>query len=900
MADKTLYIIDGHAHVFASYYAIRGLSSPGGEPTNAVYGFVSTLLALLRDRRPDALAIAFDPPGPVFRNEIYDQYKATRDKAPDDLPGQVERILQIVDAMNVRRVTVEGFEADDVIATLARRGADAGYQVFIVSKDKDLEQLLNGSIAMLDAKNDRVIDAETLAGAKGYRPAQATDVQALSGDSVDNIPGVPGVGPKTAAKLIAQFGSLDKLLAEADSIKGKTGQRIRENRDAIEISRKLVVLRDDVEVGVELDDLAPGEPDKQKLSALFTELGFHRFVEQLGIALDTEQAAEVADQQTAADAEYDCVDTPKKLEALIERLGKLDAFAIDTETTGLDPLRAELVGLSFSAHAGSGSYVPVRSPEGGGEGLELADTLDKLRPLLEDPAVGKVGHHLKYDYAVLRQQGIRMAGLRFDTMLASYLLEPERRDHKLDSLAAAELNHRTIPISELIGKGKDEISMRDVPLDRVTTYAAEDADITWRLYEILAPRLAKAGLDRLADEIEVPLLVVLAEMERHGVGLDVDLLEKMSKELTDKAADLTVRIHKAAGVEFNIDSTKQLAEVLFERLGLPIVKRTKTGYSTDVSVLEQLADKHEAPSLVLEYRQLTKLKSTYVDALPRLVNPDTGRVHPDFAQTRAATGRLACHNPNLQNIPVRTEIGRQIRRAFIPGSADNVMLTADYSQVELRILAHLSGDPTLKQAFKDDLDIHAFVAAQVNNIEIDDVDAEQRRRAKAVNFGIIYGQTPFGLSRTLGIPQSEAKAFIDAYFDRYGTIRQFMDRCIHQARDNGEVTTMLGRRRPIANIDSRNKMQKALAERTAVNTVVQGSAADLIKRAMIDIQARIEDEQLPIRMLIQVHDELVFELPEASADRHAELIRDHMSGAIELDVPLKVDVAMGRSWLEAK
>ncbi|MCG3177905.1 MAG: DNA polymerase I [Phycisphaerae bacterium] len=899
MSDKTLYIVDAHAHIFASYYALPGMSSPSGEPTNAVFGFTSTLLALLRDRRPDALAVVYDPPGPVFRNEIFPDYKANRDKTPDDLPAQVQRSRQVVAAMGLRPITEPGFEADDVIATLARLGRQAGYKVVIVSRDKDLEQLIGDGVVMYDAKKDREIDAAILLAEKGYRPDQAVDIQTLTGDSVDNVPGVPGVGPKTAAKLLAEFDTLANLLAHVDQIKGKVGEKIRASRDTLKLSAQLVRLKDDVRLDFGPDDLAPAARDKDKLAALFNELGFRRLVEQLSIA-DAAGAEAETRLQTADDQEYHCVDSNEALERLAADLGRQKAFAVDTETTGLDAMRAELVGLSFSFADGVGHYVPVLSPGGGGVGLPVAATLKKLSPALTDAAIGKVGHHLKYDYAILRQAGVQMQGLRFDTMLASYLLDPERRDHKLDTLAESELGHRTIPITELIGKGKDQISMRDVPLDRISQYAAEDADVTWRLYRKLAPQVSEAGLDGLLADLEMPLIEVLAGMEAHGVALDTKLLAQMSEEMESKAADLARRIHEAAGGPFNIDSTKQLAEVLFDRLKLPPGKKTKTGYSTDSEVLEELAGKHAVPQLVLDYRQLVKLKSTYVDALPKLVNPKTGRVHPDFAQTRAATGRLACHDPNLQNIPVRTEIGRQIRRAFVPGSADNLMLTADYSQVELRVLAHLSGDPALSQAFEQDQDIHSFVAAQVFDVPIDRVSAEQRRRAKAVNFGIIYGQTPFGLAKGLGIPQSDAAAFIDAYFAKYATIRSFMDGCIEQARKDGFVTTILGRRRRIPDIDSRNRMQRQLAERLAVNTVVQGSAADLIKRAMIDIHRRIHRDKLPVKMLIQVHDELVFELPAKGADGHAGMIRELMSGAIDLNVPLKVDIATGRSWLEAK
>ena len=941
MSEKTLYIVDAHAHIYASYYAIRALSSPAGEPTNAVFGFTATLLALLRDRKPDGLVVVFDPPGgSAERNKIYPEYKANREKMPEDLPGQIGRIHQVLAALGVAEAIMPGFEADDVIASLARKAHAAGRRVFICSRDKDLEQLIDKNTRLFDVKTAREIDGAALAADKGYRPEQAGDILALTGDTADNVPGVPGIGPKTAAKLLADFNSLDNLLANLDKLKPNLAEKLRQHRSDIDLARKLVRLREDLDVPINLETIGAARPDPAKWTPLFTELGFHRFQDAIaalsgptdklggtgslptrgstgrqaaratqkmdsqGLLADlNKDAGPVAKAETmsAEDCRYLCVDTEEALDKLAADLAGQGEFAFDTETTGLDFLRCELVGMSFSWQDRVGYYVPVRGVKGQGVGLTREQIKNKLGPVLADPKIAKVGQNIKFDLQVVRTNGMELAGANFDTMIASHLLDPERGDHSMDSLALAELGHKSIPITDLIGRGRDQISMRDVPLDRISVYAAEDADVTWRVYGKLKPRLAPFKLDTLLADVEMPLLYVLAAMERKGVALDVKLLAAMSEQMEGQLAELEEKIYKAADCKFNIDSTRQLADVLFNKLHLDHGKKTRGGSaSTDVEVLESLAGRHEVPRLVLEYRQITKLKGTYVDALPAMINPDTGRVHPTFTQTRAATGRLACQDPNLQNIPIRTAIGRTIRQAFVPSAPGLVMLTADYSQIELRMLAHFSKDPALMAAFAEDQDIHTFVASQVFDVMPQMVDPEQRRRAKAVNFGIIYGQTPFGLAKALDIPQSEAKAFIDAYFKRYGTIRKFLELCCEQARTTGCATTILGRRRPIPDIHSANQTQRGVAERTAVNTVTQGSAADLIKLAMINIHRRIETENRPIRMLIQVHDELVFEVPEPAVEEQAEMIRHEMCTALKLDVPLKVDVAWGPSWLEAK
>jgi len=895
--SKTFYIIDGHSHLYAAYYAIRNLSSPSGEPTNATYGMTSVVLKLLRDNKPDYLVAVFDPPGKTFRFDIYEQYKANRPPMPDDLSIQVKRIAEVLTALSVPVIVVDGFEADDVIATLCKLAREQQVETFICSKDKDLEQLLSPDVKMYDTKEDRVLDAAKLNETKGITPQQVVDALALIGDPVDNVPGVPGVGPKTAVKLVQKYGSLDAIIAHADELSGKIKTFLDEkgNVEKLMLSRKLVTLRDDAPVAPRWDQWRVRPADPEKVRTLFTQLGFSRFLEQLGVRKQSKEVQESA-RTGAPVCELICDESA--LDKLLSQLAGRKLICVDTETTGVNPVDADLVGISVSWQAGKAYYIPVRASDG--RCLPLEMVVRKLKPILEDPDIGKCGQNLKYDITVLKNVGIELAGIEFDTMIASYVLNPQRGVHNLDALAEIWLGYHTTKIAELIGKGQQQLTLDLVDTQQVAQYAGEDAEVAYRLRGVLAEQLKQHRLEKLFREVEMPLVQVLAEMEFNGVAIDTQVLARMSNSLADQVSALTRRIHESVGHQFNLDSPKQLAEVLFDKLGLPVVKRTRTGRSTDVAVLEQLAGRHEVPKLILEYRQLSKLKNTYVDTLPEMISPRTGRLHASFNQTVTATGRLSSSDPNLQNIPIRTELGRQIRAAFVPSQPHAVLLTSDYSQVELRLLAHFSRDEQLTRAFHEDQDIHAFVASQVFGVPLGQVTGDQRRVAKTVNFGIIYGQTPFGLAKTLGISRTEAERFIKAYFKKYAGVRAFIDQCIKQARDTGHVRTILDRRRPIPEIASKNPAQRSFAERTAVNTVVQGSAADLIKIAMINIHRLIKQKDLPAKMLIQVHDELVFEVPQEQVHSAAEQIEQQMCTALKLNVPLKVDLAWGKNWMEVK
>jgi len=956
----TLYLIDGHAQFFRAYHAIRTpMTSPvTGEPTNATFGFVGVLLKMLREQSPDYLAVAIDAAGDrgTFRSQIFEEYKAHREEPPEDLAPQIERCVSILRAIGAPVLAVPEVEADDTIATVVRRlrsrgAGGAGLVIRIVSKDKDLMQLLEpGRVEMYDPYKDESITAESLREETGLNPAQVPDMLALMGDPVDNVPGVPGIGPKTAAQLIARFGSLDALLERADEIAGKRGESIRAARDTIALARTLVTLRDDAPVDFDLESARVDRLDLAAMEPILRELGFNRHRDDL-LALIRKRGGDApAGAEPATNSEgpapappgslfagapsaparepnprYRAITTRADLDALIETLRTAPMIALDTETTGLDPMRAELVGVSLSVEPGAGVYIPVRSPDPRAH-LDEGAVLGALRPILEDPARPKTGHNLKYDLNVLRNAGVMLRGVAFDTMIASFLIDSSRSSHGMDALALALLNHACIPIRDLIGSGKHQRTFDTVPLDAATQYAAEDADVSLRLYEAMAPQIKAMNLTRLFHDVELPLVEVLAEMEFNGVLVDVDELDRQARRLTARLEALRDEIGAAAPRPFNPDSPKQLAGVLFNRpddpdepgLGLTSVKKTRTGRSTDVEVLERLATDDAVgsplPGLILEHRRLAKLVSTYLVALKDAVNPRTGRVHASFHQTGAATGRLSSSDPNLQNIPIRTDLGREIRRAFVapPG---RMLVTADYSQIELRLLAHLSKDEALIAAFRAGEDIHRAVAAEIHGVPVERVTREQRAGAKMVNFGIVYGVTPFGLARRLGVPTDEAGAIIDNYKRRFPGITTFLAECIEQAKRHGYVETILGRRRAVADIHSRNPNRRALAERVAINSVVQGSAADLIKIAMVDLHRRLSpsaghwraaagegaDPAIPgVLMILQIHDELVFEAPTERADAARDLIVERMERAMTLDVPLVVDAAVSATWYEGK
>jgi DNA polymerase-1 len=991
--SQTLYIIDGHAQIYRSYYAVRDLKSPSGEPTNATFGFVGMLFKLFQMRKPTHVVLAMDA-GTSGRETIDASYKIQRKPMPEDMPPQIERILQIVETIGIPVYKAEGYEADDAMATLIRqvRTDCPECKIYMATKDKDLDQLIDDQCVMYDIQFDEEINAAKLLEKKGYSPSHARDVLALTGDTSDNIPGIPGVGPKTAAKWIATYGDIDNLIANKDKITGKIGDAFRSNLHVLDNSRKLVELMFDVPVP-KLDwNAAKVHPELwSKLAPIFQQLGFTKLLtmleqvvnlyrDQMAVPVtipqtlpaapkspsskletrnsklvplegglfdqppETQPAPTADDERTLASAapehalqtdselqtddaapietrvglqpvkgDYILVNTREKLEEMVRTLRQqlsepsvpqsLSAsvpspkwLAVDTETDSLGAMTSNLCGISLSAKETTGYYVAVK---GAGDVLDEMTVRECLGPLLADPTVKKVGQNLKYDINSLRVFGMQLNGIAFDTMVASYVIDSSRLSHGMDSLAADLLGLKPIPITDLIGRASQQISFADVPLDRACTYAAEDADVTLRLAAKLLPQLQKLGpeTEKLFYDLEMPLVQVLADMEYFGVMIDAAPLKALSSEIEKKLFDLQGRIKIAAGKDFNQDSPKQLAEVLFKHLGLPVVKKTKTGPSTDITVLERLSDKHPVPALIVEYRSLTKLKNTYLDTLVKLPSKKTSRVHASFNQTVAETGRLSSSDPNLQNIPVKTDIGREIRRAFV-AAPGHLLITADYSQIELRMLAHYCGEKALVEAFANNIDVHRLVAAELNNVPPEQVTPEMRAVAKTVNFGIIYGQTGFGLSQVLKIPQDQANQYVSAYRRRFPAIEQFTHKCIIDAQTDGFVTTILGRRRSLPDINSPIQARRQFGQRAALNSVIQGSAADLIKLAMVHIHKLISPRTQDIRLLMQIHDELVFECQREAVEEMSALIRKEMEGAMSLTVPLKVDMGIGPNWLE--
>jgi len=886
----TLYLIDGSSYIYRAYYAIRHLSSPSGFPTNALYGFTQMLLKVLKDRRPEHVAVVFDAGRTTFRNALYPDYKANRASMPDDLVPQISPIKEMVRAFNIPALELPGFEADDIIGTIARVCREEELPVMVVTGDKDLMQIVTDSVRLLDTMKDKESGPPEVVERFGVGPELVIDILGLAGDSSDNIPGVPGIGEKTAMKLIQEFGSLDELLARAGEVKGKTGERLREFADQARLSRQLATIDDHTPIHFDLADFAASAPDNRRLAELFKEYGF------------TTLMRELTSQATLSTEEYRTVTTAAELERLVAELTRAGEFAFDLETTSLNPLEADIVGLSFSHRDHEAYYIPVgHRGAGAGEQLPLATVLDALRPLFTDPERRIVGQNIKYDYQVLRRAGITLAGVWCDTMVAAYLHNPSRLSQGLDSLSVEFLDHKMISYAEVTGKGKEQKNFADVAVAAASRYACEDADATFLLHRLFLPMLAKEGMTGLFRELEMPLVTILAEMELAGVRLDLDLLGELSARFGGELARLEESICALAGGPFNINSPKQLGEILFERLKLPTGKKTKTktGWSTNVEELERLAEAgHEIARQILQYRSMSKLKSTYTDALPKMVDPVTGRVHTSYNQTVTATGRLSSSEPNLQNIPVRTEEGRLIRHAFIaePG---HLLLSADYSQIELRVLAHLSEDRVFCDAFARDEDIHTRTASEVFGLFPEMVTPEMRRQAKTINFGVIYGQGAFSLAKQLGVARKVAEDFIDSYKARHSGAIAFLDRCVRLAEEQGFVTTLLGRRLPIPDIASSNFNVKSYAQRNAINYPIQGSAADIIKRAMVNIDARLRREGLKSRLIMQVHDELVFEVPENELVAMEQLVVHEMEHAVPLRVPLKVDMSYGRNWSEA-
>jgi DNA polymerase-1 len=935
-SPERLYLIDAHALLFQVFHAVSEMSSPAGLPTNALFGFTQHMLHLRLDKKPDYLLCAFDVPGQVFREKIYPAYKAHREPPPNDLELQIPQVYRLLQAMRVPILGQEGFEADDVIATVATAAAQRGLEVFICTSDKDCRQLLSDHIRIYNLRKHELFDQVSLLEDWGIAPEQVIDLQALVGDSVDNVPGVPGIGIKTASKLLQEFKTLDNVLANVDRIPGpKRQENLRAAGPKVALSRQLVRLRTDVPLKLDWEAWRVKPWDSAQLLELFREWGFRRFADQVrALAAQASPAKESQPRQrqlfpeaeeeppatpkvnangqlttavagSSWEAQYDLVDTPNKFRSFFQKLQKQTRIAVDLETTSLEPRQAEIVGYAFCWKPGRAWYLPVRGPDGA-DLLDPAETLSQLRPVLEDPKVAKVNQNIKYDLMVLRQQRVTLAGVSGDPMIADYLLHAGERNHNMEVLAQRYLNHQVIPITDLIGKkGKNQLRMDQVATAKVAQYSGEDADVAWRLTELLEPQLAGSGLATLYRDLEVPLIQVLAELEFNGIRLDVPFLKRLSGEMAQQLAKIEEEIYRLAGHSFNIASPKQLRQVLFEELKLP--EQRKTGItgeaSTNQESLERLAGLgHPLPKKILEHRHIAKLKGTYVDALPELVNPATGRVHTSFNQTVAATGRLSASDPNLQNIPARTEQGRQIRQAFLP-EPDWLLLTADYSQIELRLLAHFSGDEALRRAFAEDRDIHGAVAAQTFGVPEKDVTKEMRRVAKTINFGVIYGISSHGLAPRLEISREEAARYIDAYFARHPKVLQYQNKILADCRKKGYVSTILGRRRAISGIrpDS-TYQQRNQPEREAINMEIQGSAADLIKVAMLNIYRRLKRENRRSRMLLQIHDELVFEVPRAELKPVAEMVRQEMTQALadRLQVPLKVDQGGGPNWLEVE
>jgi DNA polymerase I len=938
--SERLFLLDGMALAYRAYFSFisRPLINSKGMNTSAIYGFVTALTKILDDEKPEHIAVVFDTKEPTFRHKRYPEYKATRQKMPEDMSSQLDKLKEVVRAFNVPSIELPGYEADDIIGTLARRAEKEGVTAYMVTGDKDFMQLISPRIVMY--KPGKAGGDVELVGADGVRekfgvgPDQVIEVLGLIGDTSDNIPGVAGIGPKTAAPLIQKYGTIPNLYDHLEEIAQKgTKEKLARNRENAFLSRELVTIDTQVPLSINFHELRAAKPNASLLIKLFDELEFKslaarvrnlgqfEFVAGSGTATSQEAPAENTQESSAQTTDitsdrhqYTCITDVAALKTLCKSLAKAELVVFDTETTSQNSLLAKLVGISLATKEREGYYIPVRCE---GEehqlptdmpaqpavnhtlkALTLDQVLKELKPVLENPAIRKAGQNAKYDMLVLQSHGVTVAGVAFDTMIASYILRADGQ-HNLDALALEHLNYRMISFEELVGKGKNQRHITEIPLEEITNYSAQDADITLRVYEREIEKLREKELLSLCEQVEFPLLGVLARMEANGVRLDQTYLRGMSKDLERQIDVLIASIHELAGGKFNINSTQQLGDILFNKLGLRTVRKTKTGFSTDANVLEELRGEHTIVDKLLDYRQMTKLKSTYVDALPELVHPVTGRVHTSFNQAVAATGRLSSSDPNLQNIPIRSELGRAIRKAFVPGEKGWTLMSADYSQIELRVMAHIAGDEGLREAFRNGEDIHASTAAKVFGVELKDVNQNMRRKAKEVNFGIMYGIGPFGLARRLGITQTEAKEIITLYFERFPKVKQYINETIAMARSRGYVTTLLGRRRYLPEINSRNQNIRGNAERQAINMPIQGTAADMIKLAMIRIDSEILRAGLKTKMLLQVHDELVFDVPADELKTAGTLVRSQMRGAIELSVPVEIEIGSGPNWLDA-
>lgn len=897
--EKTLVLIDGSSYLFRAYHALPPLTNSQGEYTNAILG-VANMLKKLVDTYPEArVGVIFDAPGKTFRNDLYQAYKANRPSMPEELRQQIQPLHELIQAMGLPLIIESGVEADDVIGTLARQADEQGYRVIVSTGDKDLAQLVNERVSLINTMNNSRLDPQGVQEKFGVPPERIIDYLTLTGDSSDNIPGVPKVGPKTAAKWLNEFGSLDELIQRADEVKGKVGESLRDNLEQIPLSRDLVTIRCNLELQEAVDELNRRDADQDKLRDLLTRFEFSSWLQKLGQGepIDTEDEVE----PSSTELQVDTVLTEQALDDWLERLQKCELFAFDTETTSLNYTEARVVGVSFAIEPGHAAYVPLaHSYPGAPEQLPRDDVLARFKPLLEAEQPAKVGQNLKYDANVLANHGIDMKGIQHDTMLASYVYNSTAVRHDMDTLAEHYLGQQTIHYEDVAGKGAKQICFDQVAVEQAAPYAAEDADVTLRLHEFFSNKLqSHPPLQALYEALEMPLVPVLSRMERHGVLVDVAMLRKQSSELAVRMMALEKQAHEVAGQPFNLSSPKQIQEILYNKQGLPVRKKTPKGQpSTAEAVLQDLALDFPLPKLILEHRSLSKLRSAYTEKLPEQVQASTGRVHTSYHQAVAATGRLSSSDPNLQNIPVRTEEGRRIRQAFIapPGC---LLMAADYSQIELRIMAHLSQDAGLLAAFRDGMDVHRATAAEVFGVAPDEVTSDQRRSAKAINFGLIYGMSAFGLSRQLGIERRAAQDYVDLYFARYPGVKDYMDRTRELAREQGYVETLFGRRLHLPEILSRNAQRRQYAERTAINAPMQGTAADIIKRAMLVVDGWIETSGVPAAMVMQVHDELVFEVDAAEIKTIGDKVSQLMSQAADLDVPLVVDVGTGDNWDEA-
>jgi DNA polymerase-1 len=897
MSGSDLVLIDGSSYLYRAFHALPNLTNSAGEPTGALHGVLTMINKLVREQPAAHVAVVFDAPGKTFRDEIFAEYKATRPPMPDDLRSQVQPILDAVQSMGLPLLQVAGVEADDVIGTLCNQAADKDLSVLVSTGDKDLAQLVNEHVTLVNTMTDSVMDRDAVKAKFDVFPEQIIDYLALVGDSSDNIPGVPKVGAKTAAKWLNLYDSADGIIANADEIKGKVGESLRDNIEQLRLSQDLATIRLDVELPVSLSDLQSGAVDPDKLRELYSHFELRTLLRQL----DEQSGAPEPELDTGAAADYETVLTWDAFEKWAARIDKADLVAFDTETTSLDYMDAEVVGLSLSVAAGEAAYIPVAHDyPGAPDQLPRTEVLEKLRPFLENPDQKKVGHHLKYDAHILARYGISLQGMAFDSMLESYVLNSVATRHDMDSVARHYLGRETIHYEDVAGKGAKQLTFNQIDLETAAPYAAEDADVTLQLHEALWSKLSE--IETLRDiylDIEQPLVAVLLDMEETGVLLDRRMLATQSGELANRMVELEKQAHELAGGPFNLGSPKQLQQILFEKLELPVIRKTPKGQpSTAEDVLVELADDYDLPRVIIEYRSVSKLKSTYTDKLPLQIAESTGRVHTSYHQAVAATGRLSSTDPNLQNIPIRTPEGRRIRQAFIAPDG-HVLMAADYSQIELRIMAHLSGDKGLLKAFAAEQDVHRATAAEVFEVELDDVSADQRRSAKAINFGLMYGMSAFGLGKQLGIPRHEAQEYIDLYFDRYPGVKAYMDNTRESASKQGFVETVFGRRLYLPEINARNAQRRQYAERSAINAPMQGTAADIIKRAMIEVHSWLHSGDRGGRMIMQVHDELVFEVAEDKVDTFSAQVTDLMCAAAELSVPLVVDVGVGQNWDEA-